>query len=142
MSNHEPRPLLEYHYHIEELIKRQEKRHDDRTYFREMKKASQERQSEIDSVKNIVVTDFYCKKCDDEFRGVVIKQIELPFNGPPIAYFKHKCDKGHWCMRYITDKYKDPYWRLSKAVARDKGKNYKDLIQPSEEGFNLLYKKI
>lgn len=142
MSNHSPKPLIEEHYHIQELIERQNKRSEERTYFQEKIKIGEERIKEISDAKLMAQADFLCLKCGDEFKGVAVRQVEVPFNGPPIAYYKHKCDKGHWCMRYITDKWKDPYWIRSKAVFRDKGKNFKDTIQPSEEGFNLLYKKI
>jgi len=142
MKKHEPKPLIEEHYHIQELIERQEKRSSERTYFQEKQKQGAERIKEIQDARPMAQAEFLCLKCGQEFKGVAVRQIELPFNGPPIAYYKHKCDKGHWCMRYITDKWKDPFWVRSKAVARDKGKNYKDAIQPSEEGFNLLYKKI
>lgn len=137
-----PKPLIEEHYHIQSLIERQEKRAAERTYFREKDQLKYELTEEIAKAPNVVSTEFCCLQCGEEFKGVAIKQIEQPFNGPVISYYKHKCDNGHWCMRYITDKYKDPYWRKSKSVARDKGKNYKDMIQPHEEGFNLLYKKI
>lgn len=140
--NKVPRPLVESHYHIQSLIERQEKRSEERTYFQEKVKQGAERIKEIEDARMMVATEFLCRKCGEEFKGVAVRQVEIPFNGPPIAYYKHKCDKGHWCMRWITDKWKDPYWIRSKAVARDKGKNYKDIIQPSEEGFNLLYKKI
>jgi hypothetical protein len=137
-----PKPLIEEHYHIQELIERQEKRSAERTYFQEKVKLGEERIKEIADAKVQAQADFLCRKCGQEFKGVAVRQVEVPFNGPPIAYYKHKCDKGHWCMRYITEKWKDPYWVRSKAVARDKGKRYKDMIQPHEEGFNLLYKKI
>lgn len=142
MSKYSPKPLIEEHYHIQDLIERQEKRSEERTYFREKQKLGAERWKEIEDARPMVLTDFCCLKCGEEFRGVAVRQIDIPFNGPPIAFYKHKCDKGHWCMRYITEKWKDPYWVRSKAVARDRGKNYRDVIQSSEEGFNLLYKKI
>jgi len=137
-----PKPLVEHHYHIEELIDRQQKRHDDRTYDREYKKSLYELNKDIQEAKMMAATEFLCTSCHTEFKGVAVKQISEQFDGSYIAFYRHKCDCGKFCIRYITDKHKDPYWTRSKVVAMDKGKHYKDMLQPHETGFTLLYNKI
>ncbi len=141
---HTPRPLIENHYHIKELIESHEKRTEDRIYHREKEKNRADRDSEIASAQNIVETDFWCNECKEDFKSEAIKEIELDWYDSTThhAYYRTQCLKGHYCMRMITDKHRDPFWTQSRAVALDKGNHFADLIQPHETGFNMLYKKI
>lgn len=140
----QPRPEIENHYHIRSLIEAQEKRTEDRTYQRDKAKNREERNNLIKEAQMVTITDFLCRQCGDEFKGIAVKQVEEDWNNPndKNAFYKTKCFKGHWCIRYITDKWKDPYWYKSKAVARDRALHYNDTLQPSQTGFNILYKKI
>jgi hypothetical protein len=139
-----PRPLVENHYHIRELIERQEQRSADRTYHRDKEKQSYERDDEIRDAKFMVATDFWCHHCRQDFKSVVVKQVEVDWSNTKqrIAFYKAKCDAGHWCIRLITDKNRDGFWVRSKAVARDMGEHFADTLQPHQTGFNMLYKKL
>lgn len=141
--DHEPRPNIESHYHIRELIEAQRKRSDDRTDYRNREKAREERDSLIKDNKIKELVEFYCSDCDEDFKGEAIKQIEVDWTNDTqnIAFYKTKCFCGKWCVRLITDRYRDAYWFKSKNVARDRGKHYGDTLQPFETGFNLLYGK-
>lgn len=143
MKDYGPKPLVEQHYHIQELIDAQQKRVDDREYHRNLKKSDTERNEEIAAAQTIVLTDFYCSECDEDFKSMSVKEVEMDWSCPTqnIAFYRSKCDNDHWCIRYITDKYHDPYWMNSPAVARDRGKHYKDIVQPFESGYQLLYGK-
>lgn len=133
---------IENHYHIQSLIEGQQRRVDEREYFREKQKEKLERNQLIQEAHMVAVTDFYCDKCKKDFKSMAIKQIESDWlSNQFIAFYKTKCDKNHWCIRYITDKHHDPYWMRSRAVARDRGRAFNDIIQPGETGFNLLYGK-
>ena len=140
----EPRPDIENHYHIRSLIEFQEKKSNDRTYHREREKDKADREDTIRSAQNYVLTDFYCDKCELDFKAQANKEVELDWNNTMqnVAFYRTKCFKNHWCVRFITDKHKDPYWYKSKAVARDRFRHYADTIQPHETGFNMLYNKI
>ena len=140
---HTPRPEIESHYFIRELIENQEKKSDDRTYHRNKQKAIDDRNSEIASAPNFTVTDFYCEECQEDFKAQALKEIEKDWSCPTqnIAFYRTKHYCGKWCMRLITDKNKDKYWFTSKAVRNDRAKNYLDLLQPHETGFNTLYGK-
>lgn len=140
---HQPKPLIEEHFHIKELIDRQEKRTDDRNYHREKEKEREEREDLIKDAKLFITTDFYCPKCKQDFKSQSIKEVEIDWTRPSqrIAFYRAKCDKKHWCIRLITDRHKDGFWQRSKAMARDRGKHYADTIQPFETNFNLLYGK-
>ncbi len=140
---HEPKPNVEYHYHIEELINKQETRVQDREYHRNRIKNLDDRDSLIKEAKIFLETEFYCETCRQDFKGQAIKQVEVDWTNTiqSVAFYKTKCFKGHWCMRLITDKHLDRYWFKSLAVARDRGKHHNDTLQPFETGFNLLYGK-
>lgn len=140
---HTPRPEIERHYHIKELIERQEKRTEDRQYHRNRAKEKEERDKIIQDAKPYLRTDFWCERCNKDFIAFAHKQVEVDWSCPSqnIAFYKTKCRKGHWCIRLITDKHRDGYWSKSRNVARDRGKHYADTIQPFQTGFNLLYGK-
>lgn len=138
-----PKPLIEEHYHIQALIEGQQKRVDDREDYRNRQKEGKDRLDSIKDAQLVAVTDFYCSKCREDFKSMSIKEVEIDWTCPSqnIAFYRSKCDEGHWCIRYITDKISDPFWMSSQAIARDRGKHFKDIVQPFETGYNLLYGK-
>lgn len=138
-----PHPNIENHYHIQDLINSQEKRSEDRTYHRERIKALEEREILIKEAQNVILTDWYCSKCQKDFKQIGIKYVEQDWSNPSqqLAVYKTKCLKGHWCVRWITDRFNDPYWFRSKWVANDRAKHFNDTLQSFQTGYNLLYKK-
>lgn len=141
--NEIPRPEIEQHYHIRELIEGQEKRASDRQYHRDRVKDLQERDDLIKDSKIVAITDFYCDRCGKDFKAQAVRQIETDWTNTQqkVAYYKTKCFQGHWCIRLITDRQKDKFWSKSKLVVLDRGKGFADIIQPFETNFNLLYGK-
>lgn len=141
---HTPRPNVEHHYHIQELIESQEKRTYDRTYHRDKAKNAQERNDLITDAKGKEMKAFWCETCKEDFLAESVKEVEIDWSCPTqyIAFYRTKCFKGHWCMRFITDTHRDAYWMRSKRVVQERGEHYQDTIQPHETGFNTLYKKI
>lgn len=140
---HTPRPDIERHYHIKDLIEFQEKRSQDRNFYRDKQKLADDRESYIDDAKAMVLTDFWCETCKEDFKGGSVKQVETDWSNSTqrIAFYKNKCSKGHWCIRLITDRHKDGFFIKSKLIALDKGQHYNDTIQPDQTNFNLLYGK-
>jgi len=139
-----PKPLVEEHYHIDELIKAQEKRSDERTYYREKDKAREERQKLIDDSQMVIATDFHCDRCDVDFKQGSVLQVEIDWSNikQNIAFYKGKHRKcGSWAIRHVTDKQRDGFYQRSKAVALERGKYHNDILQPFETGFNLVYGK-
>lgn len=138
-----PKPLIEEHYHIQELISRQEKRVEDRNYHREKAKEQAERNDLIKDSKPVTITDFWCEDCSKDFKSMSIRQVEIDWSNSSqkIAFYRSKCDCGKWVMRLVTDRFKDGFWTKSKLMAIDKGSHYADTVQPFETGFNLLYGK-
>jgi len=141
--DHTPHPDIEDHYYIRELIEGQEKRSNDRTFHRNRIKDLAEREDLIKDSKAVALTDFYCTKCNEDFKGGAVKQVEVDWtnSSQSIAFYKHKCSKGHWCIRLITDRHKDAFFTRSKLMAKDRGSHFADIIQPWETNFNLLYGK-
>lgn len=139
----EPRPDIESHYHIRELIERQQKRADDRTSDRDRKKAYEERAHTIQDSPFFTLTDFWCVRCGKDFKAQAVKQIELDWSnlGQSIAFYKTKHWCGAWCIRLVTDKFKDGYWIRSRAVNKDRGSHFADMLQPGETGFSMLYRR-
>ncbi len=140
--DHTPHPLIEDHYHIRELIEAQEKRHDERLYSRDKAKAKQEREELIADAKRLVLTDFWCDRCKEDFKGMAWKQVVQDwYTDSRSAFYKTKCFKGHWCIRLITDKYKDGFFVKSRKLAHERGKYHNDIIQPGDTNYQLLYGK-
>ncbi len=137
--DHTPRPEIENHYHIKELIERQEKRFEDKEYHRNVEKARDERKKDIEAAKNVEVKPFWCVTCHKDFVSVTYKQID---NWGDSACYKTKHKPcGSWCMRLITDSWRDAYWTNSKLLAKDRRDHYNDMVQPHMTGFNTLYGK-
>lgn len=140
---HEPKPLIEHHYHIQELIDSQEKRTQDRNYHRERTKQLEDREDYIKDSKFVTTTDFFCTRCRQDFKAQAVRQIEIDWSNEKqrIAFYKSKCDKGHWCIRLITDRFMDGFYKTSKLLAVDRANHKLDTLQPWEEGFNTMYGK-
>lgn len=138
-----PKPLVEEHYHIDDLISAQERRSDDRTYHRERKAQLEENAKLIASDADFVLKEFWCNTCQLDFVSETVKQVEDDWNCPghQIAFYRTKCFKGHWCIRLITDRFLDGYFMRSKHLARDRAKHYQDTLQPFQDGYNLLFGK-
>ena len=136
-----PHPSIEDHPHIRMLWEGQDKRVKDRTYHREKEKNAQDRMDSIKAAKWKEILPFWCNSCSKDFLAEGIKEVEQDWSNPSqyISFYRAKCDRGHWCMRLITDRRRDTYFYRSKAVARDRALHHVDTIQSWETGFNLLY---
>lgn len=133
-----PRPEVERHYHIRELIERQEKRSEERARINEIEKRRDQNLKDIAGFKDIELLDFWCDRCKVDFIGRAKKQID---SWEPIAYYKIKHMCGQWSLRRITDRLRDLYFFKSKKVALDRGKATVDVLQPFESGYNMVYGK-
>ncbi len=131
----------EEHFHIQELIKAQSKRTEDRNDSRNKLKESEERNDLIKDSKTVTLTDFWCTDCQKDFKGQAVKQVEIDWSNTKqsIAFYKTKCFCGKWAIRLITDKFKDGYWTQSRMLSAQRGIFHNDVIQPHETGYNMLY---
>lgn len=141
--DYSPHAHYENHYHIRELFEQQDKRVGDRQYHKDRIKNLEDRDDLINKAEFFITTDFWCARCKVDFKSQAVKQVEESWSDSTqrIAFYKTKCFKGHWVIKLITDRYKDPYWFRSRNVARDRGAFHNDTVQSFETGYNLLYGK-
>lgn len=143
MREYGPKPLIEEHYYIRELIDAQDKRAKDRIYHQDRVKALEDREKEIRSADGKTTIMFYCKTCKEDLVGEAFKHIEQDWtnSGQTFAFYKTKCFNGHWVVRFIVDKSKDPYFFRSPFIASQREYHHADLLQSFESGYQLMYGK-
>lgn len=136
-----PRPEVESHTTIRELIDAQEKRAEDRQDYRNRKQSQEERMRDIKAAKGKDIKAFHCETCNKEFVSETIKQVETDWSNTTqyIAYYRSKCLCGRWAQRNITDVHQDRYFAKSRVVAMNREKHAADVIQPFETNYELLY---
>jgi len=109
--------MIEDHPDIKRLNRHLEKIWDTRetNEKREMVK----RENDIN--ENIPAQIYYCTDCKKDYiRNRSFKVEEVNWNGEaPFRYWKTKHSCGKWCIRYITNKLKDPFWRKSKVMKKE-----------------------
>ena len=97
-----------------------------------------DRMREIHDAYNVTKLDFFCTVCDTDFSGNAYKQVRTL--GPQIvAYYVGLCPRRHKCLRYITDKYRDPYYWTSKVLARQRVDLADAILTPDNPRFRLVY---
>lgn len=123
------------------LIEQLEARYEARQAWREAEDARialfGQRGKDIADAPPATITQFWCRKCRKDRTALGEKRV-ISWDGTPFAYYaSHRA--CHALRRYITDKQADPYWRESASLRRDRARLRKDLLQPGQEGFDLLY---
>jgi hypothetical protein len=131
------------HYQVKDLISRL----DERAQFREIQKMrDKERNERNETIKasDQFIQNYWCEDDKIEYGAYSVKVIESDWtnSSQKISYFASKCPKCKRTLkRLITDKWRDSYYKLSFKVKRDRIDNYRDLLQPHQSGFNMLYNK-
>ena len=138
-----PRPRVEYHHQIRDLIETQDKRALERDDFRQRRKSLYEREEDIKAAKGKETKAFYCDGCKKDFIGEAIKQVETDWSNTnqQVAFYRTKCFCGKWCLRHITDIHQDRYFAKSKIVSQNRGKHMMDVLQPFQTGYELAWGK-
>ena len=98
---------------------------------------SNERERGIAKADEFSVMDFWCRKCRKERTGLGQKVV-VNWNGEPSAWYE-SWGLCHRLRRQITDKLTDPYWKESPKLKKERVTYFKDMLQPGQEGFDLLY---
>ena len=128
---------------IEKLEQRLEKRFQQRDREKEIEYAKYENQKDVQEALQTPITDFYCKKCNCDYEDLnasPIIETDWTQKGKYLVYVNSKHKKcSTWNRRYATNKNLDPYWVKSPKMKRDQGNYYRDMIQPHESGFDMLY---
>jgi len=95
------------------------------------------RDREIAKHSEFSVMDFWCRKCRKERTGLGEKVV-VTWNGEKSAWYQ-SWGLCHRLRRHITDKLDDPYWKESPKLKKERATYFKDMLQPGQEGFDLLY---
>lgn len=135
---YDPKPVVEEHYYIQDLINKQERRTAEKRRYRDQKAQENDRRDSIDGFPDIATLDFYCEHCKVDFVARAKKQID---SWDLIAYYKMKHRCGTWSVRHITDRDRDPYFFRSKKIAWQRADKVVDILQPFETGYNMAYGK-
>jgi len=123
-------------------VRRLRERLEGRWEERDREKMREALRKERDVNDDTPASIFYCRRCQcDFFPRIVFKSQEEDWNtGGTFRYWKafHRlCGEPE--KRLISDKLKDNFWRLSPSVKRQRAVFMKDMLQPQETGFNMLY---
>lgn len=120
------------------LARRIQGNREERQRHEERSKAVEERIGVIADAQHRVPYPFWCEPCNADFEGVAYKEVREN-RGWPLAWYVGFCPKGHKCLRYITDRYKDPYSWQSYLVKVQRAKYADDFMQPSDPRFREKY---
>jgi len=98
--------------------------------------------NELEVNEDIPAQIFYCKRCkQDYFPRRIVKVEQQDWNTHGTFRFWRSKHCGIWNVRLITQKIKDPFFIKSPSVIRDRRLHKLDMLQPTETGFDMLYKK-
>lgn len=79
--------------------------------------------------------DFFCFVCCKDMTAVGSKQAHT--NG--MGTYNAQCPLGHNVVRYITNKWKDPYWNASLKVRKDRELYADAMLTPADPRFKIVY---
>jgi len=127
---------------VQRLTNRMQSRQEERDREQTRQGYLMENEKEIQEGLKARLSDFYCKKCKcdyEDYKSTGVVETDWTNEDKCIAFFnsRHKC--GQWNRRYITNKFTDPYWSRSPKMKRDRGNYYRDMVQPNQSGFEMLY---
>jgi len=129
------------HEHIKSLKARATRRAKDREAYRKSKNIELDREKTISEAPQEVVKDFWCDDCKLDVSLVAYKCIENDWTnkGQRIAYHGSQCPCGAILKRRISDSWSDPYFTQSFFLKKERIKHQKDILQPHETGYQMLY---
>lgn len=133
---------MEDHDDFKKLDKIYQERFDERDREKTKEGYQKENELEVNDGIKTPMTDFYCKRCKkdyDDYRTTYIIQNDWERIGKKSSFWKSKHKCGQWNIRYVTDKSHDPYWTLSPKMKKDRGNYYRDMVQPDQSGFDMLF---
>ena len=143
---------------IETLTKFVQRKQEERERYEQQAKKRDERAREISDAKQIALMEFWCSVHGD-FSVLSHKEVLHDYSTIPTTllarytpiptaiakFYNHRrrsVSFGKPCKRvyrYITDKHLDPYYRDSEMIQRQRVDFERDLIQPWDPRFKLLY---
>lgn len=123
---------------VEKLIGRIDHNRDERLRRDTRDQGLKDHLKTIQEAGEIARIGFFCRECDQDFDADGYKQVR--YSGTwPVAWYAGRCPKGHPSIRYITDKHRDPYFYLSKMLARQRHEMADDMLTPDNPRFKIVY---
>lgn len=110
-----------------------------RERFYSLQRWLMERRDDVLQAPMYMKGEFWCQKCHRDFDATGHKEVRVPPKGVWFAYYVGICPKGHFALRYITDKLLDPYFYRSLRVKMMQGQYADDMLQPWQPRFRQLY---
>lgn len=83
----------------------------------------------------MVSTSFWCERCRSDLDLFAV----MKDNGRARWFYARCPHCGSGLMRYVDEKHKDPYYRKSVKIRKEREKHRKDMLQPGDAGFQTLY---
>jgi hypothetical protein len=128
------------HHQVDKLERLVDRNTNERAKDKEEKDRKYDRERLIADSKDNVTSAYWCSKCKKDYQAPSRRFIETDWNtGDNIAYYVSHCPKRHINKRFITDRLFDPYYRSSRMLQVQRIDYQKDLIQPFQSGYNMLY---
>lgn len=133
---------------IERLKKTLDAKRADRALLKARDEKEKARINEINAAAKEVMTSFWCKECKRDFDAWGIKRLNWGYDLdrnetylPKLvrAWYYAKCPNGHQCIRHITDKVDDPYYRESMFIRRERSEHADDFLTPDDPRFRIKY---
>lgn len=131
--------LMSVRSKIQELVDRYDTRRKEREDRRKLLEPFVDRLNDIRQSPRVVQSDFFCTVCKKDFVGMGFKQVSAIREMLPCAWYVGKCPEGHRSLRYITDKWADPYYEQSLLVSKQRFEMKDDFLDPSDPRFKELY---
>lgn len=106
---------------------------------RERKKPMPNARMEEDTPDRLKRFDFWCSVCQEDFEASCHKTRHR-LGGDWIAVWRARCpwcEEG--CLRHITHKDEDPYYRRSDKVRRQRNQYAAEMLQAEDFGFKTHY---
>lgn len=126
---------------LQTLKNKLSRRQEERAESEKRTNALRERDQLISSVPYAVETGFWCKTCELDFNRTGLKVTRRAYESEQLlAWYATRCEKCYSrCIRFITDKHLDPYYRESALLQHQRKIQSRDLLQPGDAGFKTLY---
>lgn len=125
---------------VDQLKARVDRRYEERQRIKMREENFKDHMQAIQQAEDNYVTSFWCKECKKDFDAQARKRIGHAGQWQ-VAWYVAKCLCGTTCIRRITDKKSDPYYRNSFLVKHSRVKQYNDMLHPHDPMFKLVYPK-
>lgn len=93
----------------------------------------------MEEVNESVIT-FWCQYCHLDWKLVAVRQFRNSILGTGWMARCPECDRN--LFRLINDAANDPYYRRSKNTRADRRRYARDLLQPGDPMFDIIYPQM